>query len=90
MARDETALLLERAVGPASLAHMARAGCDDEACRILCQKPAGRTARVRCAAWRLHHGNVLDLGDDDPLVSIDLRIAELAAAELDTWLAAGS
>jgi streptomycin 6-kinase len=36
LARDATALLLERAMGPASLAEMARTGQDDEACRILC------------------------------------------------------
>lgn len=36
LARDDTALLLERAMGPSSLAAMARSGCDDEACRILC------------------------------------------------------
>lgn len=36
LARDAEALLLERATGKASLAAMARAGQDDEACRILC------------------------------------------------------
>lgn len=36
LARDEDALLLERAEGVASLAEMARGGRDDEACRILC------------------------------------------------------
>jgi streptomycin 6-kinase len=36
LARDEHALLLERATGPASLSEMARAGQDDAACRILC------------------------------------------------------
>ncbi|MGL1446712.1 aminoglycoside phosphotransferase family protein, partial [Vibrio parahaemolyticus] len=36
LARDATALLLERATGTASLADMARSGQDDEACRILC------------------------------------------------------
>lgn len=40
LARDETALLLERAVGLDSLADMARAGRDDEACRILCATAA--------------------------------------------------
>lgn len=43
LAQDDTAILLERATGPASLAHMARSGRDDEACRILCT-----------AATRLH------------------------------------
>jgi streptomycin 6-kinase len=36
LARDDDALLLERAEGSASLADMARNGRDDEACRILC------------------------------------------------------
>lgn len=36
LARDDDALLLERAEGIASLADMARNGRDDEACRILC------------------------------------------------------
>jgi streptomycin 6-kinase len=40
LARGETALLLERAVGLDSLADMARAGRDDEACRILCATAA--------------------------------------------------
>ncbi|BBR39684.1 aminoglycoside O-phosphotransferase APH(6)-Ic [Aeromonas veronii] len=39
-ARDQTALLLERAVGSLSLADMARGGYDDEACRILCATAA--------------------------------------------------
>jgi streptomycin 6-kinase len=36
LARAGDALLLERAMGPRSLAGMARGGDDDEACRILC------------------------------------------------------
>jgi streptomycin 6-kinase len=36
LARDDNALLLERAEGTASLAEMARTGRDDEACRVLC------------------------------------------------------
>jgi streptomycin 6-kinase len=36
LAREEHALLLERAIGRASLGDMARTGQDDEACRILC------------------------------------------------------
>lgn len=36
LARDGEALLMERAMGPASLSEMARSGQDDEACRILC------------------------------------------------------
>ncbi|MBC4013957.1 aminoglycoside phosphotransferase family protein [Siccirubricoccus deserti] len=205
-ARDDAALLLERAMGSASLADMARTGRDDEACRILCDAAARSHAPrtkplpeltplahwfrqlepaaarhggilVRCAETArallseprecralhgdLHHGNVLDFGargwlaidpkhlvgersfdfaniftnpdladptwpaatepgrfarrlevvakaaklererllrwilawtglsaawflpDDDPMAAIDLRIAELAAAELD-------
>ena len=39
-ARDEIALLIERATGPSSLANMARTGWDDEACRILCAAAA--------------------------------------------------
>ena len=39
-ARDDTALLLERATGSASLANMARDGRDDDACRILCATAA--------------------------------------------------
>jgi len=40
LAADAPALLLERASGPASLAAMARAGQDDEACRIICDVAA--------------------------------------------------
>lgn len=40
LARDATALLLERATGTVSLADMARSGQDDEACRILCAAAA--------------------------------------------------
>lgn len=40
LARDDTAILLERAERPGSLALMARTGSDDEACRILCQVAA--------------------------------------------------
>lgn len=36
LAQDGSALLMERATGPASLADMALAGRDDEACRVLC------------------------------------------------------
>jgi streptomycin 6-kinase len=36
LARDDDAILLERAEGTASLADMARNGRDDEACRVLC------------------------------------------------------
>jgi streptomycin 6-kinase len=37
---SDGALLMERAVGPLSLARMARSGQDDEACRILCRTAA--------------------------------------------------
>ena len=50
LARDEDALLLERAVGPASLADMARMGQDDEACRILCAV-AARLHAPRPKPW---------------------------------------
>lgn len=40
LARDEAALLLERAMGSNSLSDMARTGRDDEACRILCATAA--------------------------------------------------
>jgi streptomycin 6-kinase len=40
LARDQNAVLLERATGPASLSEMARTGQDDEACRILCRTAA--------------------------------------------------
>lgn len=40
LARDGTALLMERAMGHRSLATMARSGHDDEACRILCDVAA--------------------------------------------------
>ncbi len=40
LARDQHALLMERATGPHSLATMARTGRDDEACRILCRVAA--------------------------------------------------
>ncbi|KEQ05307.1 aminoglycoside phosphotransferase family protein [Pseudorhizobium pelagicum] len=56
LARDETALLLERATGPTSLAGMARSGGDDEACRILC-----------AAAARLHAPRGKSLPDLIPL-----------------------
>jgi streptomycin 6-kinase len=40
LARDDCALLMERATGPNSLATMARTGRDDDACRILCRVAA--------------------------------------------------
>jgi streptomycin 6-kinase len=40
VAASNGALLMERALGQHSLAHMARSGQDDEACRILCQTAA--------------------------------------------------
>ncbi|MDO8979942.1 MAG: aminoglycoside phosphotransferase family protein [Afipia sp.] len=40
LARDDIAILLERAEGPASLAVMSRTGRDDEACAILCNVAA--------------------------------------------------
>ncbi|WP_430912170.1 aminoglycoside phosphotransferase family protein [Methylobacterium sp. sgz302541] len=40
LAQEDGALLMERAAGPGSLSDMARAGRDDEACRILCATAA--------------------------------------------------
>jgi streptomycin 6-kinase len=40
LAKDDAAVLLERALGSSSLADMAREGRDDEACRILCAAAA--------------------------------------------------
>ncbi|TCH96799.1 APH(6) family putative aminoglycoside O-phosphotransferase [Roseococcus sp. SYP-B2431] len=50
LAQDDEALLLERAMGPGSLAEMARAGQDDEACRILCAA-AARLHAPRARPW---------------------------------------
>ena len=86
LARDDDAILLERAEGTASLADMARNGRDDEACRVLCAV-AGRLHASRpqplpelvhswtglSAAWFLSDGNT---------AVTNLRVAELAAAEL--------
>lgn len=47
-ARDDAALLMERAVGTRSLGDMARGDNDDEACRILCAT-AGKLHRRRPA-----------------------------------------
>ncbi len=53
-AASSGALLMERAIGQHRLAHMARSGMDDEACRIIC-----RTARQlhaqRPVAWPALH-----------------------------------
>ncbi|NMJ42249.1 APH(6) family putative aminoglycoside O-phosphotransferase [Roseomonas sp. JC162] len=67
LARDDEALLLERATGPASLADMARSGHDDEACRILC-----------ATAARLHAPRPKPLPDLVPLTAL-FRDLELAA-----------
>lgn len=40
IAHENSALLVERTTGPASLSAMARSGQDDEACRILCAAAA--------------------------------------------------
>nr|WP_314074175.1 aminoglycoside phosphotransferase family protein [uncultured Roseococcus sp.] len=66
LARDDGALLLERATGPGSLARMARAGQDDEACRLLCG-----------VAARLHATRPPPLPE---LVPLDLWFRELAPA----------
>jgi streptomycin 6-kinase len=69
LARDDVALLLERATGSASLADMARSGQDDEACRILC-----------AAAARLHAFRSKPLPELIPLVCW-FRDLEPAAAK---------
>ncbi|KRW97628.1 aminoglycoside phosphotransferase family protein [Paracoccus sp. MKU1] len=84
-AKDESALLMERATGSRSLADMARDGRDDEACRILCataaklhaDRPAALPDLVPLARWfrdlepaAARHGGIL------------LRCAETARALL--------
>ena len=74
LARDDHALLMERACGPVSLAAMARDGRDDEACRILCTvaarlhapRPGPRPELVPLEIWfrdlwpaAENHGGVL-------------------------------
>lgn len=75
LARDATAMLLERAIGPGSLAEMARTGRDDDACRILCAtaarlhspRPAPRPDLIPLEPWfrelapaAASHGGILD------------------------------
>jgi streptomycin 6-kinase len=67
LAREEHALLLERATGSASLADMARTGRDDEACRILCQTAA-----------RLHVPRTRSLPDLTPLAQWFRELAPAA------------
>jgi streptomycin 6-kinase len=62
-ARDDDAVLMERAEGARSLAHMARSGEDDEATRILC-----------IVAARLHRARPAPL---PPLVPLSLWFAAL-------------
>jgi streptomycin 6-kinase len=99
LARDGDALLLERAMGSASLSEMARTGRDVEACRILCataDRLHARRARPQPHLTPLERRRLLSwivawtglsaawfLADADPLDEIDLAIARLAAAELD-------
>lgn len=64
--RDQTAILMERAVARQSLADMARSGEDDEACRVLC-----------ATADRLHGNRVAALPE---LVPLTLWFRELEAA----------
>ncbi len=65
-ARDGNALLMERATGTRSLADMARAGNDADACRILCQ-----------TASQLHRQRP---GAPPGLVPLDLWFADLEPA----------
>jgi streptomycin 6-kinase len=69
LARDETAILLERAMGSASLAEMARTGQDDEACRILC-----------ATAARLHAPRAKPLPELIPLAQWFQELEPAAAA----------
>jgi streptomycin 6-kinase len=67
LAREEHALLLERATGQASLSDMARTGQDDEACRILC-----------LTAARLHAPRARPLPDLTPLAQWFRELAPAA------------
>jgi streptomycin 6-kinase len=69
LAREEHALLLERASGLASLSDMARTGQDDEACRILCSTAA-----------RLHAPRAKALPDLTPLAQWFRELAPAARA----------
>jgi streptomycin 6-kinase len=69
LARNDTALLLERAMGSASLANMARIGQDDEACQILC-----------AVAARLHAPRDKPLPELIPLVAWFRELDQAAAA----------
>jgi streptomycin 6-kinase len=69
LARDHTGLLMERALGNSSLADMARAGRDDEACRVLC-----------ATATRLHASRPKPIPELMPLVHW-FRELEPAAAK---------
>jgi streptomycin 6-kinase len=69
LARDDGALLLERATGPRSLAAMARAGDDDEACRVLC-----------AVAARLHAPRAAPTPETTPLAALFRDLEPAAAA----------
>lgn len=68
-ARDNNAVLIERATGTRSLADMARVGDDDSACRILC-----------ATADRLHRQRLGKLPDLIPL-HLWFRELEIASAK---------
>jgi streptomycin 6-kinase len=68
LAREGSALLLERAMGPNSLTDMARTGQDDEACRILC-----------AVAERLHAPRPAPLPELMPLPRLFRELAPAAA-----------
>lgn len=70
LAHDENALLLERATGPLSLAGMVRAGCDDEASRIICR-----------VASRLHAPRPKPLPDLIPLERWFRQLGPMAARQ---------
>lgn len=69
LARDDNALLLERAEGVRSLAEMARDGRDDEACRILC-----------AVAERLHAPRLTPLPELLPLRELFEELGPAASA----------
>lgn len=69
IARNDKAILIERAMGRASLADMACSGRDDEACRILCD-----------VAARLHAPRPAQLPDLTPLAEHFRELAPAAAA----------
>lgn len=80
-ASADGALLLERGLGPRSLAQMARSGEDDEACRILCRTIARLHAPRPVSLPRLHpleqwFQPLLTLAPSDPTLAPAAEIAQ--------------